>query len=121
LTVFLVQNEEAYKLFDGKAILIDVGIMDFHHVPRFYTKVTSGEISSARNSNTCCFTFFLDFLAQCLPECLENCDTVQFYVVLLLRRQAALEGAHISPSYSTWFEVRCCAVSSTNVQVEIDT
>jgi hypothetical protein len=58
LTVFLVQNEEAYKLFDGKAILIDVGIMDFHHVPRFYTKVTSGEISSARNSNTCCFTFF---------------------------------------------------------------
>ena len=48
--------------------------------------------------------FLVDFLSQCLSECLENCDTFLFYVVLLLRRQAALEGGQISSSYSTWFE-----------------
>ncbi|CAB4000135.1 Hypothetical predicted protein [Paramuricea clavata] len=61
LTVFLVHNEEAYKLFD-------------------------------------------DFLGEYLSECVENCVTLQFHLVLLLRRQAALEGSHISPSYSAWFE-----------------
>ena len=47
----------------------------------------------------------VDFFGQCLSECFENCDMQQFHLVLLLRRQASLEGTHISPSYSTWFEV----------------
>ena len=49
----------------------------------------------------------VDFFRQCLSECFENCDMQQFHLVLLLRRQASLEGTDISPSYSTWFEVGC--------------
>ncbi|XP_028391963.1 Fanconi anemia group A protein-like [Dendronephthya gigantea] len=47
---------------------------------------------------------FDDFLGQCLLDSLDNCDELQFDLVLLLRRQAVFEGNHISPSYATWFE-----------------
>ena len=46
-----------------------------------------------------------DFLAKLASSSLEDGNQAHLWCVLLLARQAALEGPHVFPSYASWFKV----------------